>query len=200
MVFNDLSCHRNLSGAEQERSSAWRELKAIQFGLQCLADVFHGKVISWSTDTFACTAIVRKGIFKEPLQHLAPSIYHLTKSHDIDLTVKWIPREENVIAEKLSNYVDVVDWETPDRFFQILSDKWGPFSIDRLASQDNTKVRCFNSRFFSPLSSGNNAQSWEGQHNFLVPPLRDIIKVIQKITVEHVKGILVLPLWKSSAF
>ena len=77
----------------------------------------------------------------------------------------------------------IVDWETTDRFFQILSDKWGPFSI---ASHDNTKVRCFNSRFFSPFSSGNYdfAQSWEGQNNFVVPPVRDIIKVIQKITVE----------------
>ena len=66
---------------------------------------------------------MRKGSSKEPLQHLALSIYHLAKSHDIDLTVKWIPREEKVIAEKLSKYVDVVDWETTDRFFQMLSDK-----------------------------------------------------------------------------
>ena len=130
------------------------------------------------------------------------SIYHLAKSHDIDLTFKWIPREDNVIADKLSKYIDVDDWETTDRFFNILSDKWGPFSIDRFASRENTKVSRFNSKFFSPRASGINAfaQSWEGENNFIVPPVRDIVKVIQKITVEHVKGILVLPLWKSSAF
>ena len=202
VVFNDLSCHRNLSSAEQVMSSAWRELKAIQFGLQSFAAVFQGKVIIWYTDNFACTAIITKGSPKEPLQRLALSVYHLAKLHNIDLTVKWIPREKNVTADKLSKYLDVDDWETTDSFFHLLSAKWGPFTIDRFASQANKKIPRFNSKFFSPGSEGINAfaQPWDGEHNFLVPPVRDIIGVIRKITVEHVHGVLVVPLWTSSAF
>ena len=140
--------------------------------------------------------------FPKNLQHLALSIYHLAKSHDIDLTVKWIPREENVISDKLSKYVDVVDGKPQIVFSKCYPTSGVRFLLTDLRVKTIPKSDVLIQGSLVPLSSGNNAfaQSWEGQNNFLVPPVRDIIKVIQKITVEHVKGILVLPLWKSSAF
>ena len=70
------------------------------------------KTIVWYSDSFAATAIVKRRSNKTALQYLAVSIYHLTKQHAIDLTVKWIPREHNMEADKLSEYVEKGDWET----------------------------------------------------------------------------------------
>ena len=124
------------------------------------------------------------------------------KAYNIDLTVRWIPREQNLQADKLSKYVDVDDWATTEEFFTILSQKWGPYTIDRFANSENKKLGRFNSRFFCHGSAGVDAfsQNWEGANNYIVPPIRDIIAVIDKISTKHVTGVLVTPYWVSGNF
>ncbi len=78
----------------------------------------------------------------------------------------------------------------------------GPFTIDRFADNENAKVPRFNSKFACPSSEACDAfsQKWENEMNLLVPPVREIPKVINHINRGHIRGVLVIPYWTSSVF
>ena len=83
-----------------------------------------------------------------------------------------------------------------------LSTKWGPFTVDRFASESNAKLKRYNSKFYFQSSEAVDAfsQSWENERNFLVPPIREIVRVVKKIQREKIHGVLVVPFWPSSEF
>ena len=57
----------------------------------------------------------------------------------------WIPGKDNVIPDSKSRWIDFLDWELQNQFFQQLEKQWGPHSIDRMALDKNHKVKRFNS-------------------------------------------------------
>ena len=152
------------------------------------------------TDNDAASRIVQVGSNKPELQEKALKIFDFCKHHNIDIKTIWIPREINVEADRLSKQVDIDDWQLSPEFFNILSAKWGPFTIDRFADNENAKVPRFNSKFACPSSEACDAfsQKWENEMNLLVPPVREIPKVINHINRGHIRGVLVIPYWTSS--
>ena len=58
---------------------------------------------------------------------------------------------------------------------------WRPFSIDIFANEENHKVTRFNSRFHCPSTEAIDAfsQNWEGENNWLVPPISNIPQTIE---------------------
>ncbi|XP_072028447.1 LOW QUALITY PROTEIN: integrase/recombinase xerD homolog [Amphiura filiformis] len=50
---------------------------------------------------------------------------------------------------------------------------WGPHSVDRFADEFNTKLRTFNSKYWSPKTAHVDAFTcdWAGAQNWLVPPI-----------------------------
>ena len=97
---------------------------------------------------------------------------------------------------------DVDDWQLSPNFFAFLSKKWGPFTIDRFADNENAKLKRFNSKYACPNTEACNAfsQNWENENNLFVPPISEIPRVIKRLKVGYVRGVLVLPYWKSSSF
>ena len=160
-------CHRMFDLDEKDRSSTWRELEAIRFGL----DAFHAKLssscISWMTDNRAAMFVSSSGSKRQHLQDLALEIYELTREHNIDLEVNWVPRDDNQVADYISKIVDPDDWEITEGFLEFLEEKWGPFTIDRFASFDNSKCERFNSKFLVPGTEAVDAftQGWRFDHN-----------------------------------
>ena len=86
--------------------------------------------------------------------------------------------------------------------FTYLNDVWGQFTIDRFADDENAKITRFNTKFASPGTEAIDAfsQCWQGENNFLVPPVKHIPQVIQKITRGSCSGTLVVPLWQSAPY
>ena len=78
----------------------------------------------------------------------------------------------------------------------------GPLTVDRFADSNNRKLDRFNAKFNCPGVEKVNAfsQNWEGESNYLVPPVKDIAQVIYKIKNSEVFGTLVVPLWKSETY
>ena len=74
--------------------------------------------------------------------------------------------------------------------------------MDRFANALNKKVTRFYSRFYEVGCEGTDAFnfSWEGEHNWLVPPLKDIPRVISILRGGNVSGVLIVPHWPSAAF
>ena len=83
----------------------------------------------------------------------------------------------------LSKTSDYDDWITTEALFQKLNIIWGPFTIDRFADTKNIKTKRFNSKFYCPCSEGIDAfsYSWEGENNFIVPPVYLISKVLKHV-------------------
>ena len=111
-------------------------------------------------------------------------------------------RSCNTRADYLSKCCNSDDWSINKECFKKLDKAWGPHSIDRFASNYNTKCDRFNSRWLCHGTEAVNAfsQSWRGEHSWLVLPPKQICKVINKMKVERANGTLVVPMWKLAPF
>ena len=194
--------HKNFSPYECSTSSTYREVYAILYALSALKSIHKGETILWYTDNWAASKIIRKGSPKPELHEMAEKIFELCKQHHIKLLVEWVPRELNEYADYLSKIVDHDDWVTTSIFFKYLEEKWGPHTIDRFASSSNTKLKRFNSKFLCPNTEHVNAFSisWEGENNYLVPPVTYIPKILAHMQACQAKGTVVVPYWPSAAY
>ena len=197
-------CYKNFSDQEKYESSTWRELEAVQFSLNSSKYKFENKTIFWYTDNYACSLITRKGNYKPKLYGLALEIHKISSTHNIDLNICWIPREQNKEADRLSKQVDYDDWFIAKDLVKMLTNKWAKVSVDRFASHTNKKTQRLNSKYMCPDSEGVNAFSvdWSNENNWLVPPVYLIPKTIKHFMSSQysAKAILLCPYWPSSTF
>ena len=195
--------HKMFKSCEVLKSSTWRELEAIRFGLESFHDKLSYKSVLWLTDNRAAMFISSSGSCKLDLQELALKIYDLKRRYSIVLEVNWVPRENNKTADYWSKIIDPDDWEITEGFLNYLEGKWGLFSIDRFANFDNTKCERFNSKYSVPGAEAVDAftQDWRFEHNLFVPPVGYVIRVIYCIkSISNIKGVLIVPYWVSAPF
>lgn len=123
-------------------------------------------------------------------------------SKGISIDAQWIPRNENLRADYLSKIIDYEDWGVTDAFFEFMSKIWGPYDIDRFANFKNAKLERFNSLFWNPGTEGVDcfSLSWEGDNNWLVPPISLIGKCILHLIGTESRGTIIVPHWPSSYF
>ena len=147
--------------------------------------------------------IVKRGSSKPGLHDLALDIFNNITTNSVALHVTWIQRRQNVSADVLSRYVDPDDWGTTTRLFDLLTQVWGPFTVDRFASSYNRKCSRYFSKFFDIDCEGKDAflYAWDNENNFLVPPTSEIVRVVKKIeNAPDFVGTLIFPLWESADF
>ena len=139
---------------------------------------------------------------KLELQEIVLKIFHMCISYNILLDVEWIPRDENSYADYLSKIFDFDDWGVSKNIFNYFDTLWGPFTCDRFADFKNKKVSIFNSKYFTPATSGVDAVAydWSTHNNWLVPPVCLVSKCINHMRLCKAKGTLVVPKWKSALF
>ena len=196
-------CNKNFSPFEKIKSSTWRELEGIRFSLISFKEISKQSSVVWKTDNKAASLIVDSGSKKLDLHDIATEIYEITEFNNIELQVQWISRDENEVADAISKTIDVDDWQISYDFFDYLNNLWGPFSIDRFANHYNTKLERYNSKFYVPETEEVDAfvQDWHGENNLFVPPVKEILKVLNRIrTTKNVFGTLVIPHWTSKPF
>ena len=134
--------------------------------LLSLLDILQGQNVKWYSDNQNIVHILNKGSRKIDLQQISIKIANVCTLHNIVLLPQWVPREENVKADKISKRTNCDDWEIDEDVFTKLNNVWGPHTIDRFASDYNTKCKVFNSKYWCPGTTGINAfdQHW-GQEN-----------------------------------
>ena len=108
----------------------------------------------------------------------------------------WIPRDQNVVADRLSKITDYDDCSVHDDVFTQLDALWGPRSIDRFACSYNAKLPRFNSRFLQPGTEAVDAfsQDWALENNWLVPPVTLIGRVLRQMRDCKAIGTMIVPL------
>ena len=190
------------SASEAEKSSTWRELKAVALAIQSFGSTLFGKCVKLFTDNQGVPSVIQKGSMKADLQQLSIEIFDMCGRHNIDLHVQWIPRDLNQVADNLSREVDCDDWGISVDYFQYLDNLWGPHTVDRFADNYNTKTVRFNSKYCCVNSECVDAfsVSWADENNWLVPPVGVIVQVVKHIRASRAIGTLVIPNWPSSAF
>ena len=194
--------YKNLSISESTNSSTWRELFAIHFSIQSIAPLIQHRMVEWHTDSFAATQIFKKGSNKPDLQLLSEQIFDLCHRFHIKPAIKWIPRSFLTEVDAMSRQIDYDDWETTSLLFSLLQMKWGPFTVDCFADNQNAKTTKFYSKYLCPSSSGVNAflHSWAHENNYLVPPVYLVGRTIKHLRYYEGRGVLVVPYWVSAAF
>ncbi len=175
---------------QQKASSTWRELKTIEWSLESFGQVLQGRKVKWYTDNLGGTRIAKKGSMKPVLNELAGNLSEICFRYGIELELKWIRRNKNKVADKLSRFIDWDDWSVSLVLFTSVNSTWGPFTVDRFATEKNNKVRKFNSRFSCPGTAAVDAfsQDWKGEINWLVPPPSLIPEVIRHLFDTKAKG------------
>ena len=145
--FHNTISHKLWSVAEAQKSSSYRELKAVPLGLESFLPLLKRHTIKCYTDNQSVSRIVEVGSMKEDLQCLALRIFSMCL---LTLEVEWIPRSANDSADFLSRIVDCDDWRVKRDYFLLAEEKWGPHSVDRFANHENTQLPRFNRRFWCP--------------------------------------------------
>ena len=190
------------SQEDRQKSSTWRELRAVTLVLESVNKHLANQRVRWFTDNQNVVRILQVGSKKPNLQEEALKVFALAIRHQIRIDPEWIPRKENEMADYLSRIIDVDDWMLNPEVYRVLDTMWGPHTVDRFANADNTQTERFNSRFWSPGSEAVDAftVNWQNENNWLCPPIALIPRVLRHAQVCKAKGTLIVPLWKSAAF
>jgi hypothetical protein len=87
-------------------------------------------------------------------------------------------------------------WKVADWVFQLAEERWGPHNIDRFADERNSKCKRWNSRYWTIRGEAADAftQDWRGDNNWLVPPLRDIPRVLMYLKEQNARETILVPL------
>ena len=159
--------------SESRQSSTWRELTAVWRVLQSLQKKLANLCIRWFSDNQNVVRILQVGSRQPHLQEIALKIFALSINSHIHLQPEWVPRELNEQADYLSRIVDLDDWMLNPWIFAQLDALWGPYTVDRFASCDNTQLPRFNSRCWNPGSEAVDAftVNWQGENNWWCPPI-----------------------------
>ena len=200
--LRELNIHGHWSPEQSVRSSTYRELLAILLVLESAVNYLKHKKVKVFSDCQSACRIAQVGSRIVDLHKIAVDIFHLCFVNDIMLEIQWIPRSMNQLADDLSKTLDLDDWQLNPKLFSMLHKKWGPFTVDRFASNYNKQLQRFNSRFWCPETEAVDSftQNWSSELNWACPPVSLIISVIRHMSVCKAKGTLIVPRWPSAIF
>ena len=119
---------------EAGKSSTWRELNGTLNVLSSSVEIIHTQIVKHHTDNKNVVTVLSIGSRKPDLQELVVNIFKFCFRHNIQLAPKWVPREENEIADEISKTVDHNDYMLSPDIFAALDIMWGPHTVERFSS------------------------------------------------------------------
>ena len=184
------------------KSSTWREAEAIYRVIKSNAHILKNSSVKIHTDNKNVPSVLLNGSSKNDLQIITVSLRSFCDKNGIILSIEWMPREENQIADHLSRCRDSDDWSVSKSCFVFLDKLWGKHTVDRFSSHYNAHCPRFNSRWWVPNTEAVDAfdQLWYGENNWLVPPPGLVVQCLNKLEKERATGTLVVPKWKSAPY
>ncbi|KAK3265932.1 hypothetical protein CYMTET_25408 [Cymbomonas tetramitiformis] len=153
------------------------ELEAVYKTVQAFLKELEGKVVRLYCDNQAVVAMLSHFTSRNPdLMRRMRRLWSLLDLHDIELQARYIRSEANVWADNLSRCEDLDDWRLNRKWFKWASEQWGPFTVDRFASEISVQLpRCsFLAAWKDPKCEGVDSLTydWRGENNWVNPPWR----------------------------
>ena len=146
--LNKEICSAKFDKYEEETSSTFRELLPVKYVLTSFGYILKNQSVQVNINNSSACPILSIGSSKPHLQNLAIEVFNFCTLFNIKLIPQWIPREQNYLADFYSRMNDTDNWSIDSESFNIISNKYGPFSIDRFVNKLKKKVNKFNSRYF----------------------------------------------------
>ena len=109
--------HRAWLPVERCKSSTWREMTAVYYGLNSFLPILKSKSVYWFSDNQAAVNNINYGSWKLQLQSIALDILSVGLHNNISLFAHWIPRDMDKTADSVSKLVDYDDWFVSHEFF-----------------------------------------------------------------------------------
>ena len=180
------------------------ELEAIWRGLTVLLPDSKLVHILVESDNTTAVAYVRKmGGMKYPCRRKAQKIWRWILARGCWLTSQFLPGEQNVKADKLSrNMTDGMEWMLDREVFAHICEVFGVEpEVDLFASARNNQTPKYMS--FVPdtnaIAIDAMCHSWkEFNLCYVFCPFSLIARVVQKLQVEGVAAIMVIPNWPTA--
>ena len=200
--LSEIICVGKFNEFEKATSSTSRELSAVRYILESFGSLLANESVQINIDNLSASRVLSVGSSKQHLQSIAIDIFKHCLKFNIQLQPNWVPREQNNIADYFSKYNDTDDWSIDEESFNVISKRFGPFTIDRFADNTNRKTLRFNSKYFCPGTESVNCftNSWKGENNYLCPPISLIGSTIRHLKLCEAKGTLIVPVWPSAYY
>ena len=187
---------------EAEESSTYRELRSMEIGLTLIGPEARGCVLRYGNDNYAAVKAAAFGSTKEKCHAVAKRINELCDKYEITLEVVWRRRntEEIVLCDKISKTFDLGEFRLEAFSFWALEQEFGPWQVDWFASAWSSRLPVFASRFWTVGATWTDAftQEWGSVEGFFHPPLDQLARCLEKISMEGARGVLVVPDWPGS--
>jgi hypothetical protein len=191
---------------QKKLSSGARELLAISFTLKqwMLQGNMSGVNIYWLTDSQNVVSFIKKGSRKAEIQDILFELVELAHKLKINIEPIHLRREDPRIqmADEGTRQLDSDNWSIDYASFKWFEDNF-ELDIDMFADQTNKRLPRFCSLYYAQNTESVDAFAtcWKDKGNlWLCPPVSLLIKVFNRIVVSECKGILIMPVWKTSSF
>ena len=207
----DFYLREKLKDEQKKWSSGHRELHTVLSTLQEHGQELRRRrggaaTIMWLTDSTNLTCFLEKGSTKPKIQEDILRVFWLARSLQLVLVpihlLRSDPRLE--LADAGSKCVeDTDDWSIDHRAFTEINEEYrGKLDVDLFADPENRSMEKYYAKFHCPGSEGTDAfgYSWEGLRAWICPPTGRAVQTIKKIANSRMRGVLVLPAWRSSIF
>ena len=187
---------------ERQKSSTYRELRSVEYGLILIGPEARGMAVRYGNDNFACCKVVEFGSTKEDCHEVAKRINELVEKYQITLQMVWRRRntEEIVLCDRISKEFDLSEYRIQEDSFNNLEQEFGPFHVDWFASHWSCRLDRFCSKYWTIGSEATDAfaQDWGVEEGFFHPPIDQLARVLEKAEKYGARGILVVPDWPGS--
>ena len=177
-----------------------KETKAIWIGLRTFCAHLSHCCIKIETDSTTALAYVNHqgGMRNKDCDVLARQIWDFAQTRDLWLLGAYIPGVKNTEADHESRLKYNTEWALPQKVFNLLQKKWGPFSCDLFASFLTFKMKPFVSWTPAPGALYVDAFSRKIMTNsFAFPPFSLITRTVRKVQRESSSCFLLTPRWRA---
>lgn len=196
---DDLKTGGFWSYEEQHHHINVLELKAIFLTLKCFCSSRSNvHVRLYSDNTVAVNYINKQGGRKDMLNDLTRDIWFWCIKRNIWISSNHLPGSFNVTADKMSRKLnDDLEWKLNPNVFNCIQEIFGPLHFDLFASRLNAQLEHYISFLPDPGAVHVDAFSisWTNETNYAFPPFSLLGRVLQKVTEDKARVVLLAPLW-----
>ena len=127
-------------------------------------------------------------------------VYKLCRELNIRLSVEWVTRNDNCIADELSRVEDATEYMLDPKCFCCIDQLWGPHTVNRFAGIKTKQLVRYYSRYRNPGCEASNEFTvfWSLDNNWMFPPPLLIPKVLSHMSAGHEYGTLIAREWPSA--
>lgn len=187
---------------ESQMISSWRELMAVLRAMQHYREELRNQNILVRSDNTVTVAYINNGGGRhEYLCRIAAEIWDIALRQCVSIEAEHIPGVDNEWSDALSRYFFPADYSLKPAYFRWVSNVFGHFDVDRMASAANAHLR----RYFTVDLSDRRAEgydcftvTWRGARNYVFPDPNIILHLVSHIRQCGASAVLIVPQWPSA--